>query len=92
MTDFIAVYKEDRKQYGKIENCIDAGLYNTWNDQRINGFAKFTNEDPIKYFMNFVHGNKALWIFIDMTSGKVYNTSDKINMDNIRESRRKYGR
>ena len=91
MTDFIAVYKEDRKRYGKIENIVSEGLYHNWNDYKIERAFNF-GKGTFKDFMDFVRSNKTLWIFIDMTNGKVYNTSDKINMDNIRESRRKYGR
>lgn len=84
MTDFISVYKDYRRQYGKIENIVSEGLYLRWDDHKIERAFNF-GKGTIKDFMDFVHSNKDLHIFIDMTSGKVYNTAEKVDIESIRE-------
>lgn len=86
MNNFLSYELMDIQKFGSIEKATEEGYFWLWNDGKIARAFNYGTGN-IKDFMEFVKNNKSNgFIVVDLNTGKVYNTSRKIDIEKVKQS------
>ena len=86
MTGFLTYDTRDIRDLGSIEECTEKGYFWYWDEAKIGRAFNF-GKGTIADMKTFIRNNKANgFIAIDVSNGKVYNTSRKVDIDKVMQS------